>query len=257
MDMGLFDLSDRVAIVTGAGQGIGREIALTLARAGAHVAIAEQNVDAAEETAAMVREIGRRALAVPTNVASLPSVEAMVAAVLAEFGQIDILVNNAGIALNVPSEEATEEEWNRILGVNLYGVLWCCTAVGRHMLKRRQGAIVNIGSISGVIVNKPQPQAGYNLSKAAVIHLTKSLAAEWADRNVRVNCVSPGYIGTELLTKGLKEKPDWGEIWFEMTPQKRLGKPSDIANVVLYLVSDVSEYATGSDWIIDGGYTLW
>ena len=253
----LMDLTDRIAIVTGAGQGIGREIALTLARAGAHVAIAEQNAAAADETARMVRETGRRSLAVPTNVASLASVEAMVAAVMADFGQIDILVNNAAIALNVPSEDATEEEWNRIIGVNLYGVLWCCTAVGRHMLNRRQGAIVNIGSISGTIVNKPQPQAGYNLSKAAVIHLTKSLAAEWADRNVRVNCVSPGYIGTELLNKGLKEKPEWGEIWFDMTPQRRLGKPADIANVVLFLASDISSYATGSDWIIDGGYTLW
>ncbi|MFN8379838.1 MAG: glucose 1-dehydrogenase [Anaerolineae bacterium] len=257
MSTNLFDLSDRVAIVTGAGQGIGREIALTLARAGAHVVIAEQNAVAGEETARMVRDTGRRALAIPTNVADLASVEAMVAGVMAEFGQIDILVNNAAIALNVPSEEATEDEWNRIIGVNLYGVLWCCTAVGRHMLKRNRGAIVNIGSISGIIVNKPQPQAGYNLTKAAVIHLTKSLAAEWADRNVRVNCVSPGYIGTELLNKGLKEKPDWGEIWFEMTPQKRLGKPADIANVVLYLASDVSNYATGSDWVIDGGYTLW
>jgi NAD(P)-dependent dehydrogenase (short-subunit alcohol dehydrogenase family) len=181
----------------------------------------------------------------------------MVAAAMARFGRIDILVNNAAIALNVPSEDATVEEWNRIISVNLFGVLWCCTAVGRHMLQRRKGAIVNIGSISGTVVNKPQPQAGYNLSKAAVIHLTKSLAAEWADRNVRVNCVSPGYIGTDLLNKGLKEKPEWGDIWFEMTPQKRLGKPADIANLVLYLASDVSEYATGSDWIIDGGYTLW
>ena len=257
MGIDLFDLSGRLAIVTGGGQGIGREIALTLARAGADIAIAEQNAAAAEETAVLVRETGRRALAVPTNVADLVSVEAMVSAVLSGFGQIDILVNNAAIALNVPSEDATEEEWNRIIGVNLYGVLWCCTAVGRHMLQRRQGAIVNIGSISGLVVNKPQPQAGYNLTKAAVIHLTRSLAAEWADRNVRVNCVSPGYIGTELLNKGLKEKPEWGEIWFEMTPQKRLGKPADIANVVLYLASDVSEYATGSDWVIDGGYTLW
>lgn len=257
MGIDRFDLSGRIAIVTGAGQGIGREIALTLARAGADVAIAEQNVATAEETASMIREIGRRSLAVATNVASLASVETMVAAVMAEFGQIDILVNNAAIALNVPSEDATEAEWNRIIGVNLYGVLWCCTAVGRHMLKRQRGAIVNIGSISGLIVNKPQPQAGYNLTKAAVIHLTKSLAAEWADRNVRVNCVSPGYIGTELLNKGLKEKPEWGEVWLEMTPQKRLGKPADIANVVLYLASDVSEYATGSDWVIDGGYTLW
>lgn len=253
----LFDLTDRIAIVTGGGQGIGREIARTLARAGAHVAIAEFNPKTAQDAADEVRNLGRRSLAIPTDVRNHESVEAMVDTVLAEFGKIDILVNNAGIALNVPSETCTVEEWNRILGVNLFGVIWCCTAVGRHMLERRSGAIVNIASMSGSIVNKPQPQAGYNVSKAGVIMLTKSLAAEWATRGVRVNSVSPGYIGTELLNKGLKEYPEWGEVWFEMTPQGRLGKPSDVANAVLYLASDAAEYATGTDLIIDGGYTLW
>lgn len=253
----LFDLTDRIAIVTGGGQGIGREIVRTLARAGAHIAIAEFNPQTAQAAAAEVRDLERRSLAIPTDVRNPESVEAMVAAVLAEFGKIDILVNNAGIALNVPSETCTIEEWNRILGVNLCGVIWCCTAVGRHMLERQAGSIVNIASMSGSIVNKPQPQAGYNVSKAGVIMLTKSLAAEWATRGVRVNSVSPGYIGTELLNKGLKEFPDWGKVWFEMTPQKRLGKPSDVANAVLYLASDAAEYATGTDLIIDGGYTLW
>lgn len=253
----LFDLTGRVAIVTGGGQGIGREIVRTLANAGAHVAIAEFNPQTAEDAAQEVKGLGRQSLAVQTDVRDHDSVEAMVAAVLAKFGKIDILVNNAGIALNVPSETCTVEEWNRILGVNLYGVIWCCTAVGRHMLERKSGAIVNIASMSGSIVNKPQPQAGYNVSKAGVIMLTKSLAAEWATRGVRVNSVSPGYIGTELLNKGLKEYPDWGKVWFEMTPQGRLGKPSDVANAVLYLASDAAEYATGTDLIIDGGYTLW
>ncbi len=253
----LFDLTDRIAIVTGGGQGIGREIVRTLASAGAHIAIAEFNPQTAQDAADEVRNLGRRSLAIPTDVRNHESVEAMVAAVLAEFGKIDILVNNAGIALNVPSETCTIKEWNRILGVNLYGVIWCCTAVGRHMLERQSGVIVNIASMSGSIVNKPQPQAGYNVSKAGVIMLTKSLAAEWATRGVRVNSVSPGYIGTELLNKGMKEFPDWGKVWLEMTPQKRLGKPSDVANAVLYLASDAAEYATGTDLIIDGGYTLW
>ena len=253
----LFDLTDRVAIVTGGGQGIGREIVRTLAKAGAHVAIAEFNAQTCEEAAQEVTSLGRQSLAVQTNVRDHDSVEAMVAAVIAKFGKIDILVNNAGIALNVPSETCTVDEWNRILGVNLFGVIWCCTAVGRHMLERGKGAIVNIASMSGSIVNKPQPQAGYNISKAGVIMLSKSLAAEWAMRGVRVNSVSPGYIGTELLNKGLKDYPDWGKVWFEMTPQNRLGKPSDVANAVLYLASDAAEYATGTDLIIDGGYTLW
>lgn len=253
----LFDLTGRVAIVTGGGRGIGREIVRTLARAGAPICIAEQDPNTAQEAADEVRQIGCESLAVQTDVRDPNSVEAMVKAALDKFGKIDILVNNAGIALNVPSEDCTVEEWNRIIGVNLFGVLWCCTAVGRHMLQRKSGAIVNIASISGTIVNKPQPQAGYNLSKAGVIMLTKSLAAEWATRGVRVNSVSPGYIGTELLTKGLKEYPDWGKIWLDMTPQGHLGKPSDVAHAVWYLASDAAVYATGTDLIIDGGYTLW
>lgn len=253
----LFDLSDRIAIVTGGGQGIGREIVRTLAKTGAHIVIAEFDPQTAEDAAQEVRNLGRQSIAIQTDVRNHDSVEAMVARAIDTFGKIDILVNNAGIALNIASENCSVDEWNRILGVNLFGVIWCCTAVGRHMLERKSGVIVNIASMSGSIVNKPQPQAGYNVSKAGVIMLTKSLAAEWATRGVRVNSVSPGYIGTELLNKGLQEFPDWGKIWFEMTPQGRLGKPIDVANAVLYLASDAAEYATGTDLIIDGGYTLW
>lgn len=253
----LFDLTGRVAIVTGGGRGIGREIVRTLASAGADISVAEQDPKTGEEASQEVREIGRESLAVQTDVRDPASVEAMVKQTLEKFGKIDILVNNAGIALNVPSEDATIEEWNRILGVNLFGVIWCCTAVGRHMLERKQGAIVNIASMSGSIVNRPQPQAGYNVSKAGVIMLTKSLAAEWATRGVRVNSVSPGYIGTELLNKGLKEFPEWGKIWLDMTPMGRLGTPTDVAHAVWYLASDAASFATGTDLIVDGGYTAW
>lgn len=253
----LFDLTDRVAIVTGGGRGIGREIVRTLAKAGALVCVAEQDPKIGEDAAREVHEIGRESLFVQTDVQDASNVEVMVERTLEKFSKIDILVNNAGIALNVPSETSTIEEWHRILGVNLFGVIWCCTAVGRHMLERKKGAIVNIASMSGSIVNKPQPQAGYNISKAGVIMLTKSLAAEWATRGVRVNSVSPGYIGTELLNKGLKEFPDWGKTWFEMTPMGRLGTPSDVAHAVWYLASDAAAYATGTDLIVDGGYTLW
>jgi NAD(P)-dependent dehydrogenase (short-subunit alcohol dehydrogenase family) len=253
----LFDLTDRVAVVTGGGRGIGREIVRTLARAGARIAVAELNAHTAEDAAHEVVSLGRRALAIRTDVRDHASVEAMVAQVLREFGKIDILVNNAGVALHSPSETCTVEEWHTVLGVNLYGTIWCCTVVGRHMLQRQSGAIVNIASMSGSIVNKPQPQAGYNISKAGVIMLTKSLAAEWATRGVRVNSVSPGYIGTELLNRGLNELPEWGKVWLEMTPQGRVGTPADVAHAVWYLASDAAAYATGTDLIIDGGYTLW
>ncbi len=253
----LFDLTDRVAVVTGGGRGIGREIVRTLAKAGAHICIAEQDPKTGEDAAKEVREIGRESLSVQTDVRDPNSVEAMVKRALEKFDKIDISVNNAGIALNVPSETATVEEWNRILGVNLFGVIWCCTAIGRHMLERKKGVIVNIASISGSIVNKPQPQAGYNVAKAGVIMLSKSLAAEWADRGVRVNSVSPGYIGTELLNKGLKEYPDWGKVWLEMTPLGHLGRPTDVAHAVWYLASDAAAFATGTDLIVDGGYTAW
>ena len=251
-----FTLTDRVALVTGGGQGIGAEIARTLAAAGADVAIADLNVETAAGTAREVEAVGRRATAVQVDVADLASVEAMTASVIGTLGRIDILVNNAGICINTPALEMTPEEWLRIVGINLNGLFWCSQSVGRHMVERGSGAIVNIGSMSGSIVNWPQPQAGYNASKAAVIHLTKSLASEWAAHGVRVNSVSPGYIGTDMTKRGMAT-PGWGETWLAMTPMGRLGEPIDVARAVLYLASDAAKFATGTDLVVDGGYTIW
>ncbi|MHB8626258.1 MAG: SDR family NAD(P)-dependent oxidoreductase [Aggregatilineales bacterium] len=252
----LFDLTDRVALITGGGRGIGREIARTLAQAGAHIAIAEFDPAMGEDAAAEVQGMGRRSIAVKTDVRDSENVEAMVRQVLEKFGQVDILVNNAGIAVNTPAEDTPIAEWQNILNVNLNGVFYCCRAVGKHMLTRQKGAIVNIASMSGVIVNKPQPQAAYNVSKAGVIMLTQSLAAEWANRHVRVNAVSPGYIGTEMTKRGLSN-PDWAKTWLEMTPMGRVGEPTDIAHAVWYLASDAAAFATGTNLIVDGGYTAW
>jgi NAD(P)-dependent dehydrogenase (short-subunit alcohol dehydrogenase family) len=252
----VFDLTDRVALVTGGGRGIGREIARTLAQAGAHVAIAEFDPATAKDAADEIQHIGRQSLAVQTDVRDPNSVEAMTQQVIEKFGQVDILVNNAGIAVNTPAEETPTAEWQNVLNVNLNGVFYCCRAVGKHMLSRRKGAIVSIASMSGVIVNKPQPQAAYNVSKAGVIMLTQSLAAEWADRNVRVNAVSPGYIGTEMTKRGMSN-PEWSKTWLEMTPMGRVGQPIDIANAVWYLASDAAAFATGTNLIVDGGYTAW
>jgi NAD(P)-dependent dehydrogenase (short-subunit alcohol dehydrogenase family) len=251
-----FDLTGRIALVTGAGRGIGREIARTLANAGADVAVTDILPDIGQEAAEEIASIGRQSHFVGMDVRDSASVDAAVAGVLERFGRIDILVNNAGIAQHIPAEETTDEVWLNMMNVNLNGVFWCCRAVGRHMLERGSGSIVSIASMSGHIVNKPQPQAAYNVSKAGVIMLTKSLAAEWASRGVRVNCVSPGYIGTEM-TKVAFENKAMSDIWMNMTPVARMGEPIDIAHAVWYLASDAARFATGTDLIVDGGYTAW
>jgi NAD(P)-dependent dehydrogenase (short-subunit alcohol dehydrogenase family) len=256
MDNNPFDLTERSAIVTGGGRGIGREIVRVLARAGANIAIAEIDAASAEDAAGEVRGVGREALAVQTDVRDSASVDAMTQLVIDTFGKIDILVCNAGIAQNVPSEEMTDADWNNMLAINFTGVYYCCRAVGRHMLARQSGAIVNIASMSGIISNKPQPQSAYNATKAAVIMLTKSLAAEWADRSVRVNSVSPGYIGTEMTKLGMSNT-EWYKFWLEMTPMNRVGEPEEVANAVWYLASDAASFATGTNLVVDGGYTSW
>jgi NAD(P)-dependent dehydrogenase (short-subunit alcohol dehydrogenase family) len=251
-----FGLTGRVALVTGGGQGIGLEIARTLAAAGADIAIAEINPATAAEAVRSIVALGRRAMAVATDVADPAAVEVMSRSVTAALGPIDVLVNNAGICINKPALETTPDEWLRVMGINLNAVFWVSQAVGRGMVKRRRGSIVNIASMSGSIVNWPQAQASYNASKAAVIHLTKSLASEWAASGVRVNSVSPGYIGTEMTKRGMAT-PGWGETWLGMSPMGRLGEPIDVARAVLYLASDAAAFATGTNLVVDGGYTIW
>ncbi len=251
-----FDLTSRVALVTGAGRGIGREIARTLARAGADIVAVGLPGDALGETVADVHDLGRHGIVIEADVADPRQVDAAVARALADLGAIHVLVNCAGIARNSPAETTTDEDWARVIEVNLFGTYWCCRAVGRHMLERGSGSIVNIASMSGSVVNWPQPQVAYNASKAGVIQLTRSLASEWAARGVRVNCVSPGYIATEMTQQGLHMNPDWGRTWLEMTPMGRLGTPTDVANAVWYLASDAAAFATGTDLVVDGGYMV-
>jgi NAD(P)-dependent dehydrogenase (short-subunit alcohol dehydrogenase family) len=172
-------------------------------------------------------------------------------------GKVDILVNNAGIARSeTPAETVTDEHWLNVLDVNLNGTFWCCRAFGKHMLAKKSGAIVNIGSMSGFIVNKPQEQSYYNASKAGVHHLTKSLAAEWGARGVRVNAVAPTYIATPL-NEFVKSKPEMYNAWIGGTPMGRLGEVEEIASVVLFLASDAASLMTGSIVLADGGYTCW
>ena len=245
-----FDLTGKHALVTGAGRGIGLEIARTLRGAGATVTVAEYLEDNGKKAA---EELGGHFVQV--DVRNSESVEAMVSEA-ETVAPLDILVNNAGIAHNIPAEEASDFDWLNVIDVNLNGVFWCCRAAGKRMLSRGQGAIVNIASMSGMIVNKPQPQAAYNVAKAGVIMLTQSLAAEWAERGVRVNAVSPGYIGTEMTKMGMSNEA-WKKTWLEMTPMGRVGEPADIAHAVWYLASDAARFATGTNLVVDGGYTAW
>ena len=245
-----FNLTGQHALVTGAGRGIGLEIARTLKGAGATVTIGEYAEDAGRAAA---EELGGNFVQV--DVRDPESAEQLVEQAEG-YAPLDILVNNAGIAKNVEAEHTSDEDWLNIINVNLNGVFWCSRAAGKRMLKRGSGSVVNIASMSGMIVNKPQPQAAYNTSKAGVIMLTKSLAAEWAKRGVRVNSVSPGYIGTEMTKLGMSNE-EWNRQWLEMTPMNRVGEPADIAHAVLYLASDAARFATGTNLVVDGGYTVW
>lgn len=252
-----FNLKGRVAVVTGGGQGIGLACVEALLEAGAHVYIADRNPKTAGEGQAAMKAKGYGAEVIEMEVTDSKQVDAAAARVMEEKGRIDILVCNAGIARSeTAAEDVSDEHWLNVIDVNLNGVFWCCRAFGRHMLAAGRGSIVNIGSMSGVIVNKPQPQAYYNASKAAVHHLTKSLAAEWGARGVRVNAVASTYINTPLTASAKANKPMF-DAWIDGTPIARMGEPDEIAAVVMFLASDAASLMTGSIVLADGGYTCW
>jgi len=257
MYLDLFKLTGRVALVTGGGRGIGLACVEALAEAGAQVIIADRDATLADEGRAALRVKGRDADVVIMDVTDSGRVTQVADEVVSRHGRIDILVNSAGIARSeTPAEKVDDEHWLNVLDVNLNGTFWCCRAFGSHMLRAQSGAIVNIGSMSGFIVNKPQEQSYYNASKAAVHHLTKSLAAEWGARGVRVNAVAPTYIATPL-TAFVKSNSAMYDAWIAATPMARLGRVEEIASIVLFLASDAASLMTGSVVIADGGYTCW
>jgi NAD(P)-dependent dehydrogenase (short-subunit alcohol dehydrogenase family) len=244
-----FRLDGRVAVVTGGNRGLGLAFARALGEAGAKVAIAARDEGKSAEVA---EELG--VLAVPLDVTDPASVDAMVERVTAELGPIDVLVNNAGTCFHRPALEVPEQEWRAVWDVNVDGVWRCARAVGAQMVERGTGSIVNIGSISAMIVNRPQMQPAYNASKAAVHQLTKSLAAEWAPHGVRVNALAPGYTKTEMAPV---DEPRFRRHWIEDAPMERYATPDELGPSLLYLASDASSFVTGSVLVVDGGYTLW
>jgi NAD(P)-dependent dehydrogenase (short-subunit alcohol dehydrogenase family) len=244
-----FRLDGKVAVVTGGHRGIGLALARALGEAGARVAVAARDPDAAQAAAA-----GVGAVAVRADVTEPASVQVMLERVTSELGPVDVLVNNAGVCFHRPALEVRDEEWRAVWDVNVDGVWNCSRIVGAQMIGRGHGVIVNLGSISAMIVNRPQMQPAYNASKAAVHQLTKSLAAEWARHGVRVNALAPGYVKTEMAPV---DDPRYKPLWVDDPPMGRYALPQELGPSVVYLASDASSFMTGSVLVVDGGYTLW
>ena len=250
-----FSLQGKVGFVTGAGRGIGATIATAWADAGADVACFDLDEATAEETAEAIRATGRRAIGIGGDVTDPGSVGRAIERTVAELGGLHIAMNNAGIAHQAPAEDMDVADWRRMIDINLTGVFVCAQAEARHMLANGGGAIVNTASMSGTIVNRGLTQAHYNASKAGVMHLTKSLAVEWATRGIRVNCISPGYTLTPMT-----ERPEVAGAraeWEDQTPMHRMVRMEELAGPALFLASDAASAVTGADLIADCGFTCW
>jgi galactitol 2-dehydrogenase (L-tagatose-forming) len=251
-----FLLKSQIAVITGAGRGIGFEIARAFGEAGAALVLLEIHETNGREAVRKLEKEGYQAEFFQLDVTDSTAVNRVAAAIFKKYKKVDVLVNNAGYADNIDATNYGDDEYYKLMRINLDGVFFCCRAFGKHMVAAKRGSIVNIGSMSGIIVNKPQPQAPYNASKAAVHLLTKSLACEWAKSGVRVNAVAPGYIATAMTLAG-RSKKEWSTCWDDMTPLGRCGEPGEVAPAVLFLASDAASYITGSILSVDGGYTAW
>jgi 2-deoxy-D-gluconate 3-dehydrogenase len=248
----MFSLQDQVALVTGAGSGIGRAIAIGYARAGAHVAVAGRNPQALAAVAAEVTGAGREALACPVDVRGVAAVKALVARVVDRFGRLDVLVNNAGIISRATSLDETEETWDAVMQTNVKGLFFSCQAAAAHMIPRRRGTIINLASVHG-LVSAPE-RAAYSASKGAVIQITRTLAVEWAPHKLRVNAIAPGFTRTPTREVTLGD-PARLQALVARYPLGRVADPDDMVGAALFLASEASAFVTGQTIVVDGGYT--
>jgi NAD(P)-dependent dehydrogenase (short-subunit alcohol dehydrogenase family) len=252
-----YDLKGKTAVVTGGGRGIGLATAQALLECGAHVVIADRDPAGLEAGLTELRAQYPEAEGLLLDVTDATAVTAAADDLNRRLGSVDILVANAGIAWpDTAAEEMDDAVWLKMIDVNLNGCFWSCRAFGRHMLERESGSIVTVGSMSGVISNRPQRQVHYNAAKAAVHHMTRSLAGEWAARGVRVNAVAPTYVDTAMSGVGLRS-PELASIWLENTPAHRAVTAEEIASVILFLATNASSALMGSIVLADAGYTIW
>ena len=246
-----FSMKGKSFLVTGGARGIGRAVAKGFADAGAEVGIADIDLEAAKKTAdEIAKAFGGKTVAYQCDVTDQKQVEKLVADFIEDFSKIDVLFNNAGICINNNAQDMTAKEWHSVMDININGVFYMAQAVGRQMIAQGYGNIVNTASMAATMVVWPQPQVAYNASKAAVVMLTKSMAAEWAKHNIRVNCISPGYTRTDL-TDAIRK--DWRDYWTSVIPMERMAEVDELVGAVLYLASDAATYTTGADIMMDGG----
>lgn len=248
------NLDGKLAVITGGASGIGLEAARALGQCGAALEILDLDAAALDKAADMLRGEGCKVATSVLDVTDPKAVKHIADEIQSRSGAPDILLNSAGIARLHTATEVSDEEWRLVMDINVNGTFWCCREFGAQMVEAGRGSVINMGSMSGNIINKPQFASSYMVSKGAVHQLTKALAVEWAKKGVRVNALAPGYIATEM-TLAMRARPELFDVWLDMTPMGRCGEPEEVAALIVFLASPASTYMTGSIVAIDGGYT--
>jgi NAD(P)-dependent dehydrogenase (short-subunit alcohol dehydrogenase family) len=248
-------LENKVALVTGAGRGIGRSLALGLAEAGADVILTSRTMEQLVQVADEIKAMGRRAMTVTMDARNWDSIQGAVDQAISEMGSIDILVNNAGITIKMPAEDYTREDWDQVISTNLTGVFACAQAVGRQMIKNGYGKIINMASVGGQTALTGS--IAYCAAKGGILQITRTLAAEWAKYNINVNAIGPAYIETPMVEKVMEERPELSQRIKDRTPMGRLGKPEEVVGAAIFLASDAASYVNGETIFVDGGWTAY